>query len=95
MIHPAGQFTYRDLVSVLPMLDETTVLKVTGQQLLDALENGVSQYPKLEGRFPQVNLERMLVSFRHFELQGDSTFRKHTYEGMTQLVVTALRTSRV
>ena len=25
-----------------------------GQQLLQALDNGVSQYPKLEGRFPQV-----------------------------------------
>ena len=26
----------------------------TGQQLLEALENGVSAYPKLEGRFPQI-----------------------------------------
>ena len=26
----------------------------TGQQVLDALENGVSMYPNLEGRFPQV-----------------------------------------
>lgn len=25
-----------------------------GRQLLSVLENGVSQYPKLEGRFPQV-----------------------------------------
>lgn len=25
-----------------------------GQQVLEALENGVSTYPKLEGRFPQV-----------------------------------------
>ena len=25
-----------------------------GTQLVEALENGVSQYPKLEGRFPQV-----------------------------------------
>lgn len=27
---------------------------MTGQQLLGALENGVSHYPQLEGRFPQV-----------------------------------------
>jgi len=27
---------------------------VVGQQIIDALENGVSKYPMLEGRFPQV-----------------------------------------
>lgn len=27
---------------------------LTGEKLVEALENGVSQYPKLEGRFPQV-----------------------------------------
>ena len=27
---------------------------MTGQQLVEALENGVSQLPKQEGRFPQV-----------------------------------------
>ena len=28
---------------------------VLGDQILEALENGVSQWPKLEGRFPQVS----------------------------------------
>ena len=28
---------------------------VVGQQIIDALENGVSRYPTLEGRFPQVS----------------------------------------
>jgi len=28
---------------------------VVGQQIIDALENGVSMYPTLEGRFPQVS----------------------------------------
>lgn len=37
------------------MVDALTVLEVTGQQVLEALENGVSQYPKHEGRFPQVS----------------------------------------
>lgn len=37
------------------MVDSVSVLEVTGHQLLKALENGVSQYPKLEGRFPQVS----------------------------------------
>lgn len=53
-VHPPGPLTYRDLVNVLPMMDETVVLRVTGQQLLAALENGVSMWPKQEGRFPQV-----------------------------------------
>ena len=39
-------------------IDDTVVISVTGQQLVAALENGVSQYPKLEGRFPQVRVVR-------------------------------------
>ncbi|XP_044745573.1 mannosylglucosyl-3-phosphoglycerate phosphatase isoform X2 [Coccinella septempunctata] len=53
-VHPAGDFTMRDLTNIIPMRDPIVVLKVTGQELLAALENGVSMYPKLEGRFPQV-----------------------------------------
>jgi hypothetical protein len=34
--------------------------QVTGEQLLGALENGVSQWPKHEGRFPQVHFSRLL-----------------------------------
>ncbi|XP_022244035.1 uncharacterized protein LOC106461380 [Limulus polyphemus] len=53
-IHPAGDFIMRDLVTILPMLDPLVVLNATGEQIWKALENSVSQYPKLEGRFPQV-----------------------------------------
>ncbi|KAL0277625.1 UNVERIFIED_CONTAM: hypothetical protein PYX00_004852 [Menopon gallinae] len=52
--HSAGDFTLKDLTQVIPMMDPLVVLEVTGEQLLAALENGVSGYPKLEGRFPQV-----------------------------------------
>ena len=31
------------------------VIKVTGQNIWDALENGVSLYPAQEGRFPQTS----------------------------------------
>ena len=41
-------------MTVLPMLDSLCVLEVSGKALLAILENGVSQFPKLEGRFPQV-----------------------------------------
>ncbi|XP_031327510.1 uncharacterized protein LOC116158805 isoform X2 [Photinus pyralis] len=53
-VHPAGDFTLRDLVNIIPMRDPLVVLLVTGEQVLATLENAVSQYPKLEGRFPQV-----------------------------------------
>ncbi|XP_022237436.1 uncharacterized protein LOC106478186 isoform X1 [Limulus polyphemus] len=53
-VHPAGAFTMRDLVTMLPMLDPLIVVNATGEQIWKALENSVSQYPKLEGRFPQV-----------------------------------------
>ncbi|KAF7278511.1 mannosylglucosyl-3-phosphoglycerate phosphatase isoform X2 [Rhynchophorus ferrugineus] len=53
-VHPAGDFTMRDLTNIIPMRDPLVVLKITGQQVLETLENAVSMYPKLEGRFPQV-----------------------------------------
>ncbi|XP_067629887.1 mannosylglucosyl-3-phosphoglycerate phosphatase-like [Eurosta solidaginis] len=54
-IHPPGPFTMRDLVNVIPMRDPLILLEITGKCLLDALENAVSAYPKLEGRFAQVS----------------------------------------
>lgn len=54
-VHPAGPFTMRDLVNIIPMHDPLIVLEVTGQMIIDALENAVSAHPKLEGRFPQVS----------------------------------------
>ena len=46
------------------MLDPLVLLDVTGDQLCQALENGVSQWPKLEGRFPQVSSTRGL--YKHY-----------------------------
>jgi len=50
-----GKITMRHVVSLLPMQDAVVKLKVTGEQLVAALENGVSKWPALEGRFPQVS----------------------------------------
>jgi len=50
-----GPFKMRDLVNLLPMLDELCLLQLTGAQVLAVLENSVSQYPRLEGRFAQVS----------------------------------------
>lgn len=54
-IYPPGVLRLRDLVNCFPFEDPVVVLKVTGKQIWDALENGVSNYPALEGRFPQVS----------------------------------------
>lgn len=35
-IHPAGALTHRDLVSILPMLDDTVVIRVTGTPLVSS-----------------------------------------------------------
>lgn len=43
-----------DITNLLPYEDTCIVIKIEGKTLLAALENGVSMYPKQEGRFPQV-----------------------------------------
>ncbi|CAG9792883.1 unnamed protein product [Diatraea saccharalis] len=53
-VHPAGDFTLRDLSTIIPMRDLLVVVEVTGSVILEVLENSVSKYPSLEGRFPQV-----------------------------------------
>ena len=44
----------QDLLSILPMIDSLVLIDIKGAQIHQALENGVSQWPKLDGRFPQV-----------------------------------------
>lgn len=54
-IYPPGAIRIKDITSCFPFEDPVVFLKVTGQAIWDALENGVSLYPALEGRFPQVS----------------------------------------
>lgn len=42
-------------MNCFPFEDPCVVIRVTGAAILSALENGVSTYPALEGRFPQVS----------------------------------------
>eukprot|EP01120_Amphizonella_sp_Union-15-10_P013848 TRINITY_DN6532_c0_g1_i1.p1 TRINITY_DN6532_c0_g1~~TRINITY_DN6532_c0_g1_i1.p1 ORF type:complete len:504 (-),score=98.41 TRINITY_DN6532_c0_g1_i1:161-1672(-) len=53
-LYGPGVLTIKDLFNLFPFEDWILVIKVTGKDLRLALENGVSQYPKHEGRFPQV-----------------------------------------
>lgn len=80
MIHPRGEFKVRDLTAILPMVDPLIVLKIKGSDIIEALENSVSKYPSLEGRFAQVSGIKFgfdpkkppgkRVNPRHVKIQG-------------------------
>ncbi|KAK2757547.1 hypothetical protein FQN54_004516 [Arachnomyces sp. PD_36] len=54
-IYTPGVLRLKDLMNCFPFEDPVVVVRVTGQAIIDALENGVSTVPALEGRFPQVS----------------------------------------
>jgi hypothetical protein len=54
-IYPPGVLRVKDILKCFPFEDPVVVLRVTGKALIAALENGVSELPALEGRFPQVS----------------------------------------
>lgn len=50
----AGDITRGEVITVLPFGNYVVVKSVTGQDLLDALELGISKYPEENGPFPHV-----------------------------------------
>ena len=55
LIYPPGVLRVKDLMDCFPFEDPCVVVRMTGKDIVAALENGVSKYPALEGRFPQVS----------------------------------------
>jgi 2',3'-cyclic-nucleotide 2'-phosphodiesterase (5'-nucleotidase family) len=53
--YPAGPLRRQDALAMIPPTTAAMVLRVTGAQLLTALENGVSRVELQDGRFPQVS----------------------------------------
>lgn len=53
-VYPPGVLRLKDILNCFPFEDPVVVVKVTGKAVREALENGVSLVPALEGRFPQV-----------------------------------------
>ncbi len=47
--------TRRDILTELPFGNVTVMTEITGQQILDAMENGVSRVEDGSGRFPQIS----------------------------------------
>ena len=50
----AGEVTMGEVLTVLPFQNTLSTFEVSGQTVIDALENGVSQVEEGAGRFPQV-----------------------------------------
>ncbi len=50
----AGEVTMGEVMTVLPFQNTLSTFTASGQTLIDALENGVSQVEDVAGRFPQV-----------------------------------------
>ena len=51
----AGDVTLGEIMTILPFQNTLSTFKVSGEQLLTAIENGVSQVEDVAGRFPQVS----------------------------------------
>lgn len=49
-----GEVTMGEVLTVLPFQNTLSTFQVSGQVVIDALENGVSQVEEVKGRFPQV-----------------------------------------
>jgi 2',3'-cyclic-nucleotide 2'-phosphodiesterase (5'-nucleotidase family) len=61
-VYPEGHaITRRDILSELPFGNRTVLVDITGQDVKDAIENGVSDYDNRSGRFPQVSGLRIVV----------------------------------
>eukprot|EP01096_Ripella_sp_DP13-Kostka_P009317 TRINITY_DN3569_c0_g1_i1.p1 TRINITY_DN3569_c0_g1~~TRINITY_DN3569_c0_g1_i1.p1 ORF type:complete len:559 (+),score=225.29 TRINITY_DN3569_c0_g1_i1:182-1858(+) len=54
-LYSAGDFTMGHILQSFPFMDPTVVIRIKGKHIWDALENGVSKVPMMEGRFPQVS----------------------------------------
>ncbi len=50
-----GDIKKGDVISVLPFGNYVVVIEVTGQDIIDALENGIQSYPNARGAFPHVD----------------------------------------
>mmetsp|Transcript_5008 Transcript_5008/g.7494 ORF Transcript_5008/g.7494 Transcript_5008/m.7494 type:complete len:321 (-) Transcript_5008:3-965(-) len=54
-VYDLGVLNMSFVAQVLPMVDQVVQYKVKGKHMLKILENGVSHYPKFDGRWPLVS----------------------------------------
>lgn len=65
----AGPVTMGDVMTVLPFENTLATFRITGRELKDALESGVSEIEEGSGRFPQV--AGLRFSFKPFAPKGE------------------------
>ncbi|EPQ31763.1 uncharacterized protein PFL1_01095 [Pseudozyma flocculosa PF-1] len=53
-VYGPGKIALSDVLEIMPFEDAVVCKELKGQDIWDALENGLGMYPKQEGRFPQV-----------------------------------------
>ena len=75
-----GEITFGDAVSVLPFGNLITVIRVTGQQIVDALKHGAGGYPAPMGGFPQ-------VSGLTFVIETEGLGDKEAFKGIADVKV--------
>lgn len=51
----AGDITVNDILTAFPFTNTLAMIEVTGQEIWDALEHGVKDYPAAAGHFPHVS----------------------------------------
>ncbi len=54
-IIPAGAITSADVYSLLPFNDIIMTIEIDGKTLMEALENGLTDWGRKKGRFPQIS----------------------------------------
>jgi hypothetical protein len=54
LVYLPGTLKIKDILDILPMEDIVVSVLIKGSLLKEAIECGVSKYPALEGRFPQI-----------------------------------------
>ena len=50
-----GDITYQNIINIMPFSNDVIVKRITGQDILDALEFGARTLPATTSRFPQVS----------------------------------------
>merc|ERR1712137_1152288 len=56
-----GAITFGDIMKMFPFVDSTVMFEIQGKYIWEALESGFSQWPKQEGRFPQLSGCKVVV----------------------------------
>ena len=74
-----GPLRLKEIFGMLPFIDPIIKIEITGSDLLKVLENGVSQYPALEGRFPMVTSSIFIMNLKFHAVW----VRRHLYQGST------------